>query len=742
MGPKNRKADKDFVKKKAKVGRSKKQNKTSNVTNTSFVAKKVMIRNSTPGHSNDSSKVQALTHRNLSIGQLISRLDHHNPKSRRDALLGILELVQTNPLKVTSNSDNDLIFGAGIMQLLHRLLLMVQDISKSVREALRGCFRGLVEHIPDLFTKRTNVMDLFLSQIRTALTNIEMNIRIDAVLLLCVLQDSLKTAPDLFWTPGMTFLHLVSHVIDILKKQLDVHTSHSDGQKAPSKDIFLKTIRIAISFSYCMALKQASQKMNSYILSLTDIPRLLDQSETVGSSENPSETIDQNVFSLCCFAKDAIRSQISHMEDTGGDITGKTSDVVSGLLCIIQNSLKVWENGILEKNDKVIDLVIAVHEEMERLLKFPSLDAQVLLCQIVVQVHGLVEVDRKTELVLVNAVDTLCHLLRSKKLIREDEDSVIKVTIAFLSALEGEKTFHCIVKAVLDMKDEDFLSRIALLQFKIFSTFLYKQRFSQVDAIQPFFQRIPKLLHTLLRDAESFHDSEAVLIFISALVRNTNGPMEGINVLVSDAIVHFVSNHTAIPKDLHRIYRNIIYFSHSLPQGDLKLIMDFIMEETCHEYSIDLLETTFNALVRQISEKPQPICSLSDQAQFDQVSDLLSFGLSLLLKGSSEIIIAATNRLAAIPLSLRRIMLHYLIPALHDHLDSNPSLCMPLIILSNSLSKLSLLESLKRCWETNQSQLNNLRSDILKENPELLGDLRDYLESHPNEMQKSLLLPI
>ena len=84
-------AVKDFEKKKQKLG--KKKLAPTNSTSTQFKARSVVLPDQTIG----AERGEPVSHRQLTLGELVGQLKHYSADVRHDAVRGLLELVTRHP---------------------------------------------------------------------------------------------------------------------------------------------------------------------------------------------------------------------------------------------------------------------------------------------------------------------------------------------------------------------------------------------------------------------------------------------------------------------------------------------------------------------------------------------------------------------------------------------------------------------------------------------------------------------
>lgn len=174
----------DFSKKKLKLGKGKQL--ASNAVDTSFKARSIAL----PSQSILESKSEdtPLTRRRLSLDDLITQLKHYNSGTRKDALLGMRELLSSNLHLIE----------------LHLVLIVtactraIADEDAGVRKGLLAFFAWLLPIIPpDNLAAHSSVLLLFAS---SAQTHIFPEIRIDATRLITLLLDYIPDAVVAGWS--------------------------------------------------------------------------------------------------------------------------------------------------------------------------------------------------------------------------------------------------------------------------------------------------------------------------------------------------------------------------------------------------------------------------------------------------------------------------------------------------------------------------------------------------------------
>ncbi|XP_013783328.1 testis-expressed protein 10 homolog [Limulus polyphemus] len=174
MGKKRK--NQDFQKVKFKVGR--KLPKGTNVTDTSFKARKIAV----PFQIKLTNTEEPKTHRKLTVKDLLSRLQHYSPSTRHESLMGLKDLLTQNSELIDSN----------LASLVEQLSELTTDKDVAVRKAVLKVLNIIFGHI-----KSEQIIPFFpilTSYLCCALTHIISDIRHDSLSLLDLL---LEKFPDL-----------------------------------------------------------------------------------------------------------------------------------------------------------------------------------------------------------------------------------------------------------------------------------------------------------------------------------------------------------------------------------------------------------------------------------------------------------------------------------------------------------------------------------------------------------------
>ncbi|TBU34542.1 hypothetical protein BD311DRAFT_746356 [Dichomitus squalens] len=155
----------DFAKAKLKLGKGKQA--PSNVVDTAFKARSIALPTQSIAIEKDADAPS--TKRRLTFDALINHMKHYNATTRRDAILGLRELLEAH---------RELIL-AQLTPLINGCVRLVSDEDASVRRTLWSFFSWLFRQVPrDDLVPHTPVLLLFTT---SAQTHIFPEIRIDAV---------------------------------------------------------------------------------------------------------------------------------------------------------------------------------------------------------------------------------------------------------------------------------------------------------------------------------------------------------------------------------------------------------------------------------------------------------------------------------------------------------------------------------------------------------------------------------
>ena len=163
----------DFKRVKHKVG--KKVGKAQNETDTNVVSKSITLPEQSIAVDKGGA---AVTHRNLSLKDLLSQCTHHNDRVRCDALKGLIELLKANPKEAQVSA----------LQLLTTVSSRLADRDESCRAAVKQLLQEAL--LPAMGrTALSPFFPVLLAHVNAALTHLAFPIRTDAMACLEVLMD-------------------------------------------------------------------------------------------------------------------------------------------------------------------------------------------------------------------------------------------------------------------------------------------------------------------------------------------------------------------------------------------------------------------------------------------------------------------------------------------------------------------------------------------------------------------------
>ncbi|KAG8010084.1 Testis-expressed protein 10-like protein [Nibea albiflora] len=193
MKSKKKKRQDDFQKVKLKVGKMKP--KADNATNTNFRTRGIHL---TEQLKRDTSG--PTTHRQLGINDLMSQLHHYNASVKHSALLGLRELLSSNPSLLEQH----------LSRLLSEVAAVFTDKDGNVRVAATRVLRFIAQSVPA--ERVAPFFPLLSAHLSCAMTHIETGIQEDAMKVLDVLLEHypalLAARPAVLLT---NFLELISH---------------------------------------------------------------------------------------------------------------------------------------------------------------------------------------------------------------------------------------------------------------------------------------------------------------------------------------------------------------------------------------------------------------------------------------------------------------------------------------------------------------------------------------------------
>eukprot|EP00505_MAST-04D_sp_SCG-Rhode-Island_P000188 Stramenopile-MAST_4_protein_188 len=196
----------DFKRPKVKVGR---KLKPANCTDTSFQASKISLRTQRAFDE----KGDVVTKRNLNLKDLLPQLKHYSAGARKDALWGLKELCAVQ--------GGIILAGDTLGQLLVSTVELVVDNDTEVRKALLTLMETLLSHVEP--SAGTSFMKLFVAFVGSAMTNLESDVRLDAVKFASLLLN---------WSPravGVYEMSLLPNYTALLKGTLKMVTASNNA---------------------------------------------------------------------------------------------------------------------------------------------------------------------------------------------------------------------------------------------------------------------------------------------------------------------------------------------------------------------------------------------------------------------------------------------------------------------------------------------------------------------------------
>ncbi|PLW10121.1 hypothetical protein PCANC_08866 [Puccinia coronata f. sp. avenae] len=166
----------DFTKAKLKLGKGKQA--ANNATNTSYSSKVIALPNQKIRTEDTSIPT---TKSNLTLDDLIVRLRHYSANTRKDALLGLRELLEAHRT----------IWRLNLGTVIHSCASLISDENAGVRKALKTFFSWFLPRVELSLLKPFCSVIIFFAG--SALSHIFADIRVDAIYIIDILLD---VAPD------------------------------------------------------------------------------------------------------------------------------------------------------------------------------------------------------------------------------------------------------------------------------------------------------------------------------------------------------------------------------------------------------------------------------------------------------------------------------------------------------------------------------------------------------------------
>ncbi|KAA1468193.1 hypothetical protein DENSPDRAFT_833423 [Dentipellis sp. KUC8613] len=163
----------DFSKAKLKLGKGKQL--AANAVDTSFKTRSIALPSQSIVTTGENGRPS--TRRRLTLDDLLSHLKHYNSGTRKDALLGLRELLEVHPAMIEQY----------LTTLLNSCIRLISDEDASVRKSLLSFFKWLLPYIPaENIVPHSSLLFLFTT---SAQTHIFPEIRVDATRFLDILLD-------------------------------------------------------------------------------------------------------------------------------------------------------------------------------------------------------------------------------------------------------------------------------------------------------------------------------------------------------------------------------------------------------------------------------------------------------------------------------------------------------------------------------------------------------------------------
>ncbi|KAI0361212.1 hypothetical protein OH77DRAFT_1443396 [Trametes cingulata] len=273
----------DFSKAKLKLGKGKQA--ASNAVDTSFKARSIALP--TQSIATDKDGDAPTTKRRLTFDALIIHLKHYNASTRRDAILGLRELLEAHPELI----------GTHLTTLVNSCVRIIGDEDASVRKTLLSFFAWLFRQVPreDLLP-HSPVLLLFTT---SAQTHIFPEIRIDAVRFLDVF---LEYIPDVV-TEGWTAQGSGSHGRRVLEGYLGIlNAGTSFGEGGDTGPIqATSTASVVLSPSSKLTVLKSLASFLSYAVTAAGGPQDVTAEASAGALPTPTWYFSSSFASTSAF---------------------------------------------------------------------------------------------------------------------------------------------------------------------------------------------------------------------------------------------------------------------------------------------------------------------------------------------------------------------------------------------------------------------------------------------------------
>ncbi|KAH9847335.1 hypothetical protein C2E23DRAFT_741971 [Lenzites betulinus] len=273
----------DFSKAKLKLGKGKQV--ANNVIDTSFKARSIALP--TQNIATDRDGDTPTTKRRLTFDALIGHLKHYNANTRKDALLGLRELLEANPQLVNTH----------LTTLVNSCVRVVSDEDSSVRKTLLSFFTWLFRQVPrDDIIPHSPVLLLFTT---SAQTHIFPEIRIDAIRFLDIF---LEYIPDVV-TEGWTRQGSGSHGRRVLEGYLGIlNAGTSFGEGGDTGPIqATSTASVVLSSASKLVVLKSLATFLGYAVAATSAAKDVTSDSHTGSLATPTWYFSSSFASTSAF---------------------------------------------------------------------------------------------------------------------------------------------------------------------------------------------------------------------------------------------------------------------------------------------------------------------------------------------------------------------------------------------------------------------------------------------------------
>ncbi|KAK5575969.1 hypothetical protein RB653_007105 [Dictyostelium firmibasis] len=246
----------DFKVKKKKLGRKPLPN--PNITVTTFKSKALNM----PGQNLVEEKDDLVNHRNLTLKDLLTKLNHYNDQVKKDAVTGIRDLISKHPTVLFVH------LGA----IMNKLVEVINDLDKDVRHCVHNLLGTILPMLDEISI--SPFIPLFSVYINSGMTHLKTSVRLDSLRLLDIFIDHY---PNLI---SRSCHQMIPNYIDLLKRVsgsatiATISTSTSSSATVPTGSVPISQQKKSSSSS-SVALTSKASSLHTRVMILKSLFKLI-----------------------------------------------------------------------------------------------------------------------------------------------------------------------------------------------------------------------------------------------------------------------------------------------------------------------------------------------------------------------------------------------------------------------------------------------------------------------------------